>query len=137
MALIVQKFGGTSVAGVERIRNVARRAVETQKRGNDVVVVVSAMAGVTDQLVALANDMSPAPDPREYVLLFSGHECGSTVYAAAATVDGKTRDITVTDHRTRVCKDLVPAKIVVEERDASGELRTYYSYDGTTPLPII
>ncbi len=74
MALIVQKYGGTSVAGIERIRNVARRVVETQKRGNDVVVVVSAMAGVTDQLVAYANEISARHDPREYDMLVSTGE---------------------------------------------------------------
>ena len=87
MALIVQKFGGTSVAGVERIRNVARRAVETRKRGNDVVVVVSAMAGVTDQLVAFANEMSPAPDPREYDMLVSTGE-QQTIALTAMAIQG-------------------------------------------------
>ena len=56
MALIVQKFGGTSVANVERIRLVARRVVATVQQGHRVAVVVSAMAGETDALVALAND---------------------------------------------------------------------------------
>jgi aspartate kinase len=74
MALIVQKFGGTSVGDVERIRNVARRCVATQRAGHDVVVVVSAMAGVTDQLVALAHSISPVPDPREYDVLVSTGE---------------------------------------------------------------
>ena len=75
MGLIVQKYGGTSMADAERIRNVARRVVDTQKRGHDVVVVVSAMAGVTDQLVALAQrDLAPSPDPREYDMLVSTGE---------------------------------------------------------------
>jgi aspartate kinase len=84
MALIVQKYGGTSVAGVERIRNVARRVVETQRRGNDVVVVVSAMAGVTDQLVAYANELSPNPDPREYDMLVSTGEQQTIALTALA-----------------------------------------------------
>jgi len=74
MALIVQKFGGTSVGDVERIQRVARRIVETRRSGHDVVVVVSAMAGVTDQLVALANQVSKRPDPREYDMLVSTGE---------------------------------------------------------------
>ncbi len=75
MALIVQKFGGTSVADPERIRNVARRVVETQRAGNRVAVVVSAMAGETDALVALARELGgDAPDPREYDALVSTGE---------------------------------------------------------------
>lgn len=74
MALIVQKFGGTSVADVERIRNVARRSVATRRAGHDVAVVVSAMAGETNALVALADAASPRPDPREYDVLVSTGE---------------------------------------------------------------
>jgi hypothetical protein len=71
------------------------------------------------------------PDPREYALLFESDECGSIVYTAAWTVDGRGRDITVTDHRKRTCMDFIaPARIVVEERDDNGELRTLYSFDG-------
>jgi aspartate kinase len=55
MALIVQKFGGTSVADTQRIRNVANRVLKTHDQGNDVVVILSAMAGVTDHLIGLAN----------------------------------------------------------------------------------
>ncbi|RIL04730.1 MAG: aspartate kinase [Proteobacteria bacterium] len=75
MALIVQKYGGTSVANVERIRHVAARVVETAKQGHQVAVVVSAMAGETDALVALANDAAgDRPDPREYDALVSTGE---------------------------------------------------------------
>jgi aspartate kinase len=74
MALIVQKFGGTSVGDVERIRNVARRVVKTREQGHDVVVIVSAMGGETDGLVALARAMSSDPDPREYDVLVSTGE---------------------------------------------------------------
>ena len=58
MALIVQKFGGTSVADLERIRNVADRTAKTFDSGNDVVVILSAMAGVTDSLIEKANKIS-------------------------------------------------------------------------------
>jgi aspartate kinase len=67
VALIVQKYGGTSVGDPDRIRNVARRVVETVKAGHRVAVVVSAMSGQTDRLVALARDLGgDDPDPREY-----------------------------------------------------------------------
>jgi aspartate kinase len=57
MALIVQKYGGTSVGNPERIQNVARRVLATQQAGNSVVVVVSAMSGVTDGLIKLAKEV--------------------------------------------------------------------------------
>jgi aspartate kinase len=74
MALVVQKFGGTSVGSVERIRNVAKRVAETYDAGNDVVVVVSAMSGETNKLVALANGITEFPDTREYDVLVSSGE---------------------------------------------------------------
>jgi aspartate kinase len=84
MALIVQKYGGTSVRDLDRIRHVARRVVETQKAGNDVVVVVSAMAGETDRLVELAHGISEDPDPREYDALVSTGEAKSIALMAMA-----------------------------------------------------
>ena len=65
MALIVQKYGGTSVGSPERIRNVARRVAHFHKQGHQLVIVVSAMAGETNRLLALAKELSPNPDPRE------------------------------------------------------------------------
>jgi aspartate kinase len=75
MALIVQKFGGTSVADLERIRNVANRTAKTFDSGNDVVVILSAMAGVTDSLIEKANQITGDPDKRELdVLLATGEQ---------------------------------------------------------------
>jgi aspartate kinase len=74
MALIVQKYGGTSVGTIERIKNVAKRALSDHEKGNQVVVVVSAMAGETDRLVALAKEISPVPPTREYDVLLSTGE---------------------------------------------------------------
>jgi aspartate kinase len=65
MALIVQKFGGTSVGSIERIRNVARRVAKWKAAGHDLVVVPSAMAGETNRLIALAESLQPQPDARE------------------------------------------------------------------------
>ncbi len=65
MALIVQKFGGTSVGTTDRIRNVARRVIHYHSQGHQVVVVVSAMSGETNRLLALAKELSASPDPRE------------------------------------------------------------------------
>ena len=74
MALVVQKYGGTSMGSVERIRNVAKRVVKTYDAGNDMVVVVSAMAGETNKLVALANEVCEFPDTREYDVLVAAGE---------------------------------------------------------------
>ncbi len=75
MALIVQKYGGTSVADTERIRNVARRAAKYHDEGHDLVIILSAMAGVTDRLIGLAHEASEDPDRRELdVLLATGEQ---------------------------------------------------------------
>jgi len=74
MALIIQKYGGTSVASPERIQAVAERVIRTRKAGDQVVVVLSAMSGETDRLFALAHRVSPNPDERELDLLLSTGE---------------------------------------------------------------
>lgn len=74
MALVVQKYGGTSVGSIDRIRNVARRVAKTFDEGNQVVVIVSAMAGETNRLVALADEISEMPNEREYDVLVSTGE---------------------------------------------------------------
>ena len=74
MALIVQKYGGTSVGTIERIQNVAHRVAKFKKAGHDVVVVVSAMSGETNRLVALAESLQEIPDPRELDVVLSTGE---------------------------------------------------------------
>ena len=74
MALLVQKYGGTSVGSIERIQAVARKAAAARDKGNQVVVVVSAMSGETNRLVALAGEISRRPDPRELDVLLSTGE---------------------------------------------------------------
>lgn len=84
MALIVQKYGGTSVADVERIQNVARRVKESYDSGNQVVVVVSARSGVTNELVKRAYQLNPNPDEREMDLLLSVGEQETIALTAMA-----------------------------------------------------
>lgn len=84
MPLVVQKYGGTSVGTPERIRNVAARIVETQQRGARVVAVVSAMAGVTDNLIKLAREASPQPTAREMDVLLATGEHAATALTAMA-----------------------------------------------------
>jgi aspartate kinase len=77
LSLIVQKYGGTSVGTTERINNVAKRILDTQKSGNQVVAVVSAMAGVTNRLIEMANEVSPDHEPTDSemdVLLATGEQ---------------------------------------------------------------
>src|SRR5437773_3513923 len=89
MRLIVQKYGGTSVANPERIRNVAERIIETQREDCRVVAIISAMAGVTDELIKLAREMSPEPDRRELdVLLATGENAASALTAMAVNALG-------------------------------------------------
>jgi len=89
MRLIVQKYGGTSVANPERIRNVAERIIETQREDCRVVAIISAMAGVTDELIKLAHEMSPEPDKRELdVLLATGENAASALTAMAVNALG-------------------------------------------------
>ncbi len=84
MALIVQKYGGSSVADAEKIRNVARRIAGAFDRGNKVVAVVSAMGDTTDELIELARQISPDPQPREMDLLLSTGEIVSCTLLAMA-----------------------------------------------------
>lgn len=82
MALVVQKYGGTSMGSIERIRNVAKRVARTYDAGNDMVIVVSAMSGETNKLVALANEICEFPDNREYdVLVASGEQVSIALLA--------------------------------------------------------
>ncbi|MET8795287.1 aspartate kinase [Nocardia sp. NPDC004568] len=84
MALVVQKYGGSSVASADRIRRVAERIVETKKQGHDVVVVCSAMGDTTDELLDLAEQVSPAPPAREMdMLLTSGERISNALVAMA------------------------------------------------------
>lgn len=87
MALIVQKYGGTSVGDPERIKNVARRVAKTRKEGHDVVVVVSAMAGETDRLINLTKKITEEPDPREMDMVVSTGEQVSIGLLAMALHD--------------------------------------------------
>lgn len=89
MSLIVQKYGGTSVGTPERILNVARRVMETQRAGNSVVAVVSAMSGVTDSLIKLSRQVSESPTDREMdVLLATGEQTTIALTAMAINALG-------------------------------------------------
>ncbi|EPX61487.1 Aspartokinase [Cystobacter fuscus DSM 2262] len=87
--LLVKKFGGTSVADIERIREVARLALASQQAGNDVVVVVSAMSGETNRLLGLAHQVLPLPDARELdVIAATGEQVSTALTALAIQAEG-------------------------------------------------
>src|SRR5260370_36025440 len=96
MRLIVEKSGGTSVAKHERIRNVAKRIVETQREDCRGVAIISAMAGVTDELIKLAHEMSPDPDKRELDVLLATGEHAATALTAMAVNALVAKPISVT-----------------------------------------
>ncbi|MGA0569031.1 aspartate kinase [Rathayibacter sp. KR2-224] len=121
MALIVQKYGGSSVADPESIKRVAKRIVETRRAGNDVVVAVSAMGDTTDELIDLAHEVTPIPDPRELdMLLTAGERISMALLAMAITSMGyEARSFTgsqagmITDARHGAARivDVTPGRI--------------------------
>src|ERR1700685_3051460 len=84
VALIVQKFGGTSVGSIERMRNVARRAIATQRAGHRVVLIFSAMSGETNRFLALAHEVCSVPDAREMDAIASTGEQVSAALTSMA-----------------------------------------------------
>ena len=119
MGLIVQKYGGTSVGSVERIKNVARKVVAAKKAGRDLIVVVSAMAGETNRLVCLAQQISDAPDERERdVLLASGEQVSTALLALAIKSLGfKARSLLA--HQMRIQTDRAYGKARIKSIDAA------------------
>src|SRR5438132_6989838 len=110
MRLIVQKYGGTSVGSAERIRNVAKRIVETQREDCRVVAIISAMAGVTDELIKLAHEMSPDPAKRELdVLLATGENAATALTAMAVNALG-VRAISLTGAQAGVLTNRIHTK---------------------------
>ena len=112
MALIVQKYGGTSVGTPERIRNCARRILETQRAGNQVVAVVSAMSGVTDNLIKLAREVSPNQDPaeREMDVLLATGEQTTIALTAMAINDLGGKAVSLTGAQAGISTDTVHTK---------------------------
>ena len=102
---VVMKFGGTSVAGPERLRRVAKRLVQAHEEGNRVVAVLSAMGATTDELISLAHQVSARPDPRELDMLISVGERISCALAAMATNDLGHRAVSLTGSQAGIVTD--------------------------------
>jgi aspartate kinase len=110
MALIVQKYGGTSLADASRIRRVAERVVATRQAGNDVVAVVSAMGHSTDELVDLAHQVTPDPPPRELDMLLTAGERISMALLAMAIADLGTTAKSFTGSQAGIITDTLHGK---------------------------
>ncbi len=119
MALIVQKYGGTSVGTTERIGNIADKIIATKKQGDDVVVVVSAMSGETNRLIALSKEISHKPSPREMDVLIS---TGEQVTIALLVMALNARDcpaVSYTGSQVRILTDSAHSKARIKKIDGS------------------
>lgn len=118
MALIVQKYGGTSVANTERIKAVAERVVATAKQGNKVIVVVSAMSGETDKLVGFAHEITERPDEREMDLLLSSGERITSALTAMAIQKLGHGSMSFTGRQVGIRTDSSHTKAMIESIEA-------------------
>lgn len=105
MGLVVQKYGGTSVGDLDKIGNVANRVVKTFKEGNDVVVVLSAMSGVTDHLIAMAEKAAETPDRRELDVLLATGEQTTASLLAMMLIDMDYPAVSLLGHQAEVRTD--------------------------------
>lgn len=103
MALIVQKYGGSSVGTIDRIRNVARRLIEVKKEGNKIMAVISAMSGVTDKLIGLAHEVMDNPPERELDMLLATGEQQSIALLCMAITDMGYKAMSFTGQQAGVC----------------------------------
>jgi aspartate kinase len=140
VGLIVQKYGGSSVADAEGVKRVAHRVVDTKKAGNDVVVIVSAMGDTTDDLLELARAVSPSPAPRELDMLLTAGERISSALLAMATHDlgvrarsftGSQAGVITTEHHgdARII-DITPSRI--SDALAEGDVAIIAGFQGVS-----
>jgi aspartate kinase len=138
VALVVQKFGGTSVGTVDRIRNVARRALATQRAGNRVVVIVSAMSGETNRLLSLAHEVTKIPDAREMdVIAATGEQVAAALTAiaihaaggSARSLLGHQVKILTTDAFTKARIKTIEAKTITDTLD-EGHIAVVAGFQG-------
>ena len=129
MSLIVQKFGGTSVANPERIKAVANRIEKYVKQGHQIIVVVSAMSGETNKMIQLINEISDNPDPREYdVVLSTGEQVTIGLTALAIQEKGiKAKSYTGSQVKILTSKDFSKARILgIDNKNILEDLNNNY-----------
>src|SRR5438105_2489925 len=140
MAVIVQKYGGTSVADADRIRAVAERVVAAKREGYDVVVVVSAMGPTTDELLGMAHELTPLPNARELDLLLTAGEriamsllaiaVNAAGFPAASYTGSQAGIITDTAHGRASIIDIRPGRIL--ESLAKGNIVIVAGFQGVS-----
>ena len=129
MALIVQKYGGTSVANPERIRNVARRVARYKAMGHQIVVVVSAMSGETNKLIALAKEIMPEPDTRELDVIISTGEQVTIGLTALALMELGIKAKSYTGAQVKILTDAAHTKariLDIDEHNIKQDLNDGY-----------
>ena len=114
MALIVQKFGGTSVGNADRIKNVAARVAKYRAQGDQVVVVVSAMSGVTDSLIRMAKEIMPLPSEREMDMLLATGEQTTIALTAMALHSMEIPAVSLTGAQAGIVTDGVHTKAKIQ-----------------------
>ena len=141
MGLVVQKYGGSSVADAERIKRVAERIVATRREGNDVVVVVSAMGDTTDELIELAEQIVPVPSGREFDMLLTAGErismallamaIHSLGYPAESFTGSQAGVLTTAVHGKARIQNITPGR--VENSVAEGNIAIVAGFQGVSP----
>ncbi len=141
MGLVVQKYGGSSVADAERIKRVAERIVATRREGNDVVVVVSAMGDTTDELIDLAKQVVPVPSGREFDMLLTAGErismallamaVNSLGYLAESFTGSQAGVLTTSSHGRARIVNITPGRI--ENSVAEGNVAIVAGFQGVSP----
>ena len=141
MAIVVQKYGGSSVADADKVRNVAQRVATSFKKGNKVVVVVSAMGDTTDDLIELAGKINPNPEPREMDLLLSTGEIVSSTLLAmalhamgfnAVALSGQQAGISTDSAFSRARITGIEPKRIIKELE-KGNIVIVAGFQGITP----
>lgn len=139
VSLVVQKFGGTSVGSIERIRNVARRAIATQKAGHRVVLIVSAMSGETNRLLGLAHEVTKVPDAREMdAIAATGEQVSAALTAMAIQHEGG-QARSLLGHQVKILTDDAHTKARIKTIEGSkifetlerGEIAVVAGFQGT------
>lgn len=126
MALIVQKYGGTSVGSPERIKNVAKRVARWKAQGHDIVVVVSAMSGETNRLIALAKEIQSQPDPRELDVMVSTGEQVTIALLSMALIEAGLQARSYTGGQVRILTDNAYTKariLSIDENNMRADLK--------------
>jgi aspartate kinase len=141
LALVVQKYGGSSVADAERIKRVAERIVATRREGNDVVVVVSAMGDTTDELIELAEQVAPVPSGREFDMLLTAGErismallamaINSLGYSAESFTGSQAGVLTTAVHGKARIQNITPGR--VQNSVAEGNIAIVAGFQGVSP----